>query len=345
MFSYEREAEKAAGVALRVLGGTPPERIGVRSVEANAFVFDARALQRWGLPEDRLPPASSVRFRSSSPWTLYRRQILGGLAVIAVQAVLLGGLLVQARRRKRAEIEAARTREELAHLTRVTTLGELAGSVAHELNQPLTAILSNAQAAQLLLAHDAPDLDEVRAIVADIAADDQRAGQVIRRLHALFRKGQSERVPLDLNELVREVLRLLDGEAALRGASLRTHLGAGLPKVPGDRVQLQQVVLNLAVNGLDAMEVRPAGERVLTVRSGVLDRGVVIEVADRGPGVAEADRERLFQPFFTTKPTGMGMGLSIARSIVEAHGGRLSVASTPGAGATFSVRIPATPAD
>jgi two-component system sensor kinase FixL len=225
-------------------------------------------------------------------------------------------------------------------MNRVSTLGELAASLAHEMNQPLTAIRSNVQVAQRLMRSDSPDLDELREILTDLAHDEDRAGQVIRRLRALFQKGQRERVPLDANELIREVARLLQAEIVIRSASLRTYLNKGLPPIQGDRVQLQQVVLNLALNGLDAMRGLPAGERVLTIRSSLEEAELLIEVEDRGHGIAEADREYVFTPFFTTKATGMGMGLNIARSIVEAHGGSLSLTSKPGAGTSFYVRIP-----
>jgi signal transduction histidine kinase len=342
MFSYERQARKAAEIALRVLRGTPPREIGVHELEGNAFMFDWRQLRRWNLPESRLPPGSEVRYRPPSAWDQYRREILGALAVVLLQAALVVGLLVQAGRRRRAELEAGRLRGDLAHLNRVSTLGELAASLAHELNQPLTAILSNVQAAQILLSRDSPDLEEIREILSDVASDDERAGQVIRRLRDLFTKGAGEKAPLDVNELIREVLRLLHNDVTLRGALLRADLGVGLPLVEGDRIQLQQVVLNLVVNGLDAIGDQPPGERNLTIRSSLERTKMRIDVADSGPGIPESDRERLFQPFFTTKRSGMGMGLAIARTIVEAHGGDLSVVTHPGAGALFRVTIPTT---
>jgi signal transduction histidine kinase len=249
--------------------------------------------------------------------------------------------LVDVTDRKRAELEADRLRGELAHVSRVSTLGELAASLAHELNQPLAAILSNAQAARIILGRPSPDLDEVREILGEVVEDDERAGQVIKRLRSLYRNGHRERAPLDVNELIREVLRLLQNDVLLRGAALRLDLAGGLPPVQGDRIQLQQVMLNLMMNGLDAMRDVPSGQRSLTVRSGPDGPGNLrIEVADTGPGVRETDRERLFEPFFTTKPSGMGMGLPIARSIVEAHGGELSLVSPPGAGAVFQLTIP-----
>jgi signal transduction histidine kinase len=241
--------------------------------------------------------------------------------------------------RKRVEAEAVRLRDDLAHVSRVSTLGQLAASLAHELNQPLAAILSNAQAAQKLLARPSPDLDEIREILTDVVEDDKRAGDVIRGLREFFQKGHRDRAPVDLNELSREVTRLVQHDVTLRGASIRTHLRAELPLIDGDSIQLQQVVLNLMVNGLDAMRDLPSAQSVLTIRSG-LEQGMMwIEVADTGRGIAEADRERLFQPFFTTKTTGIGMGLVIARSIMTAHGGDLSLVD-PGPGAVFRMTIP-----
>jgi C4-dicarboxylate-specific signal transduction histidine kinase len=248
--------------------------------------------------------------------------------------------LVDITDRKRAEIEAGRLREDLAHMIRVSTLGELAASLAHELNQPLTAILSNVQAAQMLLDRDAPDLDEIREILGEVVSDDKRAGEVIQGLRALFKKGQREKGPLNLNELVQEVSRLLHNDAALMGVALELDLDPGLPAVEGDRVQLQQVILNLAVNGLDAVRDRPSGERHLAIRSSLHSGRARIEVADSGAGIAAGDRNRVFEPFFTTKAGGMGMGLAIARSIVEAHGGSLSVADTPDPGSTFLAVFP-----
>jgi two-component system sensor kinase FixL len=243
--------------------------------------------------------------------------------------------------RKRAELEALHQRRELAHLTRVAMMGELSASLAHELNQPLTAILSNAEAAEQLLTDDSPDLDEVRAIIADIITDDQRAGDVIHRLRGLLKKGEFERLPLDLNPMIQEVARLLHSDIILRHMELTLDLDPDLPLVCGDRVQLQQVALNLMVNGLDAMAEGPLDDRALVVRTQCHDSQMIrIAVEDRGSGLQEANIGRIFSPFYTTKPDGMGMGLSICRSIVEAHGGRLWAANNPERGATFSFTLP-----
>jgi signal transduction histidine kinase len=243
--------------------------------------------------------------------------------------------------RKRAELEALHQRRELAHLTRVAMMGELSASLAHELNQPLTAILSNAEAAEQLLTDDSPGLDEVRAIIADIITDDQRAGDVIHRLRGLLKKGEFERLPLDLNPMIQEVARLLHSDIILRHVELTLDLDPDLPLVCGDRVQLQQVALNLMVNGLDAMAEGPLDDRALVVRTQCHDSQMIrIAVEDRGSGLQEANIGRIFSPFYTTKPDGMGMGLSICRSIVEAHGGRLWAANNPERGATFSFTLP-----
>lgn len=257
------------------------------------------------------------------------------------QLYLLGEVFANALSRKQGELEAQRLRQDLTHIGRVSALGELTASLAHELNQPLTAILSNAQVAERLLAAAAPNLEEVREILRDIVTDDRRATEVIRRLRALVKKGDLEFAPLDLNELIREVARLMQSDAISRGISLSLELAGDLPTVRGDRVQLQQVVLNLVLNGLDAMHESGAGQRTLIIRTArnVAD-AVAVSVQDAGTGIDEKNVDQLFHPLFTTKPEGLGMGLAIARTIVDAHGGRLSAANNVTAGATFQFSLP-----
>ena len=243
--------------------------------------------------------------------------------------------------RRTTEDALQRTREALMHVTRVATVGEVTGSFAHELNQPLAAIVNNANACLTLLPSGRPELADVREALDDIVADAERAAGIIERVRALVRRTTSERLPVRLADVVADIVRLTATEAATRGVAIRTDVPAELPHVLGDRVQLQQVVLNLAVNGMDAMrEVEPS-DRVLDIR-GRLDGGdVVLSVADRGPGLTAEQHDRIFEAFYSTKPHGMGLGLAISRSIVEAHGGQLSASSTPGAGATFTMRLPA----
>jgi len=246
--------------------------------------------------------------------------------------------------RKAAELEAQRHRAELAHVARISTLGELAASLAHELNQPLTAILSNAQAAQRLLDAIPPDLEEVREILKDIVHDDNRAGQVIQRLRALIKKQPPEFAALDLAAIMRDVVLLLHSDAILRSSHVALAIGPGLPAVWGDRVELQQVVLNLLLNAFDAMKDRPTEERRVVVRTEVHGpRLVRVAVRDHGAGLPD-EIERVFQPFYTTKRDGLGMGLSISRSIIEAHGGRLWGENNPDRGATFYFTVPVAPA-
>jgi signal transduction histidine kinase len=279
--------------------------------------------------------------------------VVGGLVFSAVAAEragsdeliqqlrLLGEVFANALSRKQTELEAQRLRQDLTHIGRVSAMGELTASLAHELKQPLTAILSNAQAAQRLLAADVVDLEEVREILKDIVTDDTRAGDIINRLRGLIKKSELEFVPLDLNEIVREVAWLVRSDAILRNVSLTLEFDADLPKVRGDRVQLQQVVLNLVLNGLEAMRESSAGERTLVIRT-ARDGAAAVRVAvqDSGTGIDEKDLDRMFEPLYTTKAEGLGMGLAIVRTIVDAHGGGRGAANNAQGGATVHFTLP-----
>ncbi len=257
------------------------------------------------------------------------------------QLRLLGEVFANALSRKQAELEAQRLRQDLAHIGRVSAMGELTASLAHELNQPLTAILSNAQAAQRLLAADVVNLTEVREILKDIVDDDKRAGEVIRRLRGLLKKGDLEFVSLDLNEIASEVAWLMRNDALTRNASMGLELAPDLARVHGDRVQLQQVVLNLVLNGLEAVREPGAGGQTLTIRTARDGAtSLRLEVQDSGIGIDEANLDRMFQPLYTTKAQGLGMGLAIARTIIEAHGGRVSAANNAHGGATVHFTLP-----
>jgi signal transduction histidine kinase len=262
------------------------------------------------------------------------------LFLIAVSVPLLL-LAVALEERGNVERDAHEQRLQLTHLSRVAMLGELSGGIAHELNQPLTAILSNAQAAQHFIAgKEAVDKVELAEILSDIIAADQRAGAVIHRLRALFKKGETTLEPLDANELVHEVLGIAHGDLMTRSVQVVPDLSPDLPRIQGDRVQLEQVMLNLLMNACDAMSASAADGRRLTVRTRMGDGGVLIAFADVGPGFRAEDYEMLFQPFYTTKPQGLGLGLSISRSIITAHGGNLWGTSGFGQGATFHIFLP-----
>jgi C4-dicarboxylate-specific signal transduction histidine kinase len=255
---------------------------------------------------------------------------------------LLGEVLASTLSRRRAEMEGQRLRQDLAHVGRVSTMGQLTASLAHELNQPLTAILSNAQAAQRILDSDTADLVEIREILKDIVQDDKRAGEVIQRLRGFLKKSSLQLSTLDIGELVSQVARLVNSDAIIRNVAIRLELAGDLPPVCGDRVQLQQVVLNLLMNGLDAMGESGVGERTIVLRTSRAGAaGVVVVVEDSGVGIEGADLDQVFHAFYTTKPDGLGMGLAIARSIVEAHGGQLEAKNNPQGGATFSFTLPA----
>ena len=262
------------------------------------------------------------------------------LFLIAASVPLLL-LAVALEERSRAEREAHEQRLQLTHLSRVAMLGEMSGGLAHELNQPLTAILSNAQAAEHLIANKTIDNQELREILRDIISSNQRAGEIIRRLRALFKRGETHLERLDANELVRETLSLAQGDLATRSIAPVLKLAPGALAIHGDRIQLEQVMLNLILNAAEAMAAHTAAERTLTVRSAGNDSWVYVSFADRGPGFAPELIEKLFEPFYTTKPQGLGLGLSISRSIMRAHGGRLWGASHAAHGASFHIALPA----
>ena len=457
---------EAARVALRILRGEVPSSIPTKPIEPTAPVYDWRELRRWGISEARLPPDSTIRFREPTFWRQYRWYIVGALATIAVEALLIVGLLLQHARRRRAEkelresqeflelstsagelglwmrdlergdlwanmrlrsmfgfsqndvlrfdnvlarihpddrervvaelenkeraglafegnfrvlsngterwvaakgqsmgnargratrrmgviteitakkeaeLQAQRHRNELAHVSRVSMMGQLASALAHELNQPLGAILRNAEAAELFLQASPPDLQEVQAILADIRKDDQRAGDVIDRMRALLVRREFQWSDLDLNALVEDVATLLRTDAEARRVKVTLELARPAPPVRGDRVQLQQVLLNLILNAMDATSGCEAGKRFVAVRVGPVAERAEIAVSDTGSSIPEENLNRLFEPFFTTKPNGMGLGLAISHTIIEAHGGRLWAENNPEAGATFRFTLP-----
>jgi signal transduction histidine kinase len=341
MQSIVAHARQVADVALRVLHGTPAETIPIAPPPAPVPMLDWRQLRRFGLSEAALPAGSVVRYR---PLSFVREHPVAAAAVglaLAVQTGLIVALLVQARQRKRAEAEAARQRADLVHTARLSAVGELVASIAHEINQPLGAILSNAEAAEILLEADPPGLDKVRRILGDIREEDQRASAVIRQVRAISRKQSPGTAPLDLNAVVADVVALVGADGRRRGVAVATDLEPGLPMVNGDRTQLQQVVLNLAINALDAVGPTGPGARRVRIRTRASDGGIELSVSDTGPGIEAEHLHRLFESFFTTKAEGLGIGLSIVRSIVEAHGGRVTAENNAGPGATFRVRLPA----
>jgi signal transduction histidine kinase len=312
---------------------------------------------------EELPEAAAVD-RSScltlgleSPMALPLRAgktVVGGLVLgtvfpggawrdeVVEQLYLLGEVVANALERAHAERETARLRQDLAHIGRVSALGELSASLAHELNQPLTAILNNANVARQLLEAAVPNVGELREILDDIVADDERAATVISRLRALLKKGELDHVLLHVNEIVAEVAELMRSDMVLRHVPMTLDLAPDLPQVRGDRVQLQQVILNMVLNGLEAMSEPNSRDHALVVRTSRLGPGVVsVAIEDSGNGIDMADVDRMFEPLYTTKTDGLGMGLAIARTIVDAHGGELRASNNADGGATFQFTLPA----
>ncbi|HEY5321269.1 MAG TPA: ATP-binding protein, partial [Caldimonas sp.] len=240
-----------------------------------------------------------------------------------------------------AEQEMLRLRQDIAHVGRVSVMGQLASALAHEINQPLSAILRNAEAAAIFLQDPSPDLAEITAILEDIRKDDQRAGAVIDRMRALLRRQDVEMKPLEVPQMLDDVATLLRPDAAARHIALEITVPPDLPRLRGDRVQLQQVLLNLILNGMDAVGSDAAHGRKVAVTARNEGRDTLaFSVADTGTGIPSARIERVFDPFFTTKTSGIGMGLSISRSIVEAHGGRIWAENNAEGGATFRFTLP-----
>ena len=276
-------------------------------------------------------PDGSVR------WIAARGRRPGSAGVDDPPRIL--GVSMDITQQKQATAEAQSQREELAHLSRVATLSALSSSLAHELRQPLSSILSNAQAGQLVVSQDVPDLVQLRAILADIVSADRRAGAIIESLRTMLRRGQIGRQPVSVNESIEELLRLTRGDLIARGVSVSTLTAGDLPAAVMDRVQLQQVVLNLIMNACDAMASNPPEDRNITLTTFVAQNEMRIGVLDCGVGLPD-DVEALFRPFHSTKSGGLGMGLSICRALVTAHGGRLWAERRPERGTAFYVALP-----
>jgi signal transduction histidine kinase len=304
---------------------------------------DLPALRELGVGSLVIVPltASGVVVRALSFATVHEER--DWPEALVPRIALLGEVLASVLARDEAHRREQEARAQAAHATRVGAMGAFAASLAHELTQPLAASLANAETGVRLLGAPEPDLDELRATLADIVADERRAGDLVQKLRRFLRRGEVERGELNLREVLEDVLQLVGREAEVRGVRLRLEIADALPRIVGDRVQLQQVVLNLLSNAIDAVAAGDRPAREVAVLAGRRGDGVSVEVRDSGAGMDAETLARIFQPFFTTKPKGMGLGLSISRTIVEAHGGALSAHSAPGKGATFRIELPLRP--
>jgi C4-dicarboxylate-specific signal transduction histidine kinase len=349
VLSPAADGEKAGRLALRVLSGDHP---GPPVAGASIHMFDWRQLQRWGLDENRVPAGSAIRFRQPSVWETYRWYVVAVVLIVVAQSALIAALLVERRQRRQAEAarrqaleQARRAREDLAHTLRVATLGELVAAIAHEMNQPLTAIMTNAEATRRMVDDGSATSTEPVEALADIKAAAVRASQIIQRLRAMARKGPVESREIDLDKLIDETVALLRGDIALKRITILVEPAKDLlPRVNGDPIQLQQVLLNLIVNAEDAIATAGDGAREIVVETTLDEPGFVhLTVRDTGGGVEEAALEEIFQPFVTTKGGGLGMGLSISRSIVEAHHGRIWATRQWPRGTSLHVMLPVAP--
>lgn len=339
MGTFEDVGKQLAGVVSGALAGDTSLPLATPSVARP--IVDWRQIVRFGLDAGGLPENTEIRFRTPSVWELYRTEILATIAVILFQSLLITALIIQARRTRKAQQEVEVGRLELTHLSRTSLLGELSGAFAHELNQPLTAILANAEVGRRLLDQEQPDIADLKEILDEIVADDKRAAETISQLRSLLVRGEAALTPVDLNQVVTATLALAKSELVARqvGADFQRELPAAA--VLGNFAQLQQIILNLIVNAAEAMSQSPPDDRVveITVRRNK-DNRHELAVTDNGPGLTNEMMEKVFKPFVSSKANGLGLGLAICRTIASAHGGTLRFDAARQNGARVVLSLP-----
>jgi len=350
LYQSERIGKEAADIAVRILRGEPASSFSPILLERLPPRYDSRELERWKIQEKSLPKGSTILFRAPTLWEQHRMLIVAVATVGVLQALLITGLVANLVKRhraerslRRAEEEARRQREQINLLGRVSLLGEMTASLAHELNQPLSAIVSNANAGMRFIDGGRGDPATLHEILADVVADGHRAHEIIQNVRNTIKKGDSTRQRIDLNELVTKVAHVVRPDALGHSCEIETILAEDLPPVEGDPVQIQQVLVNLVSNAFDAMRQTPPNQRKVEISTdGNGDSDVRLSVRDHGTGVHTEVHEHLFDQFFTTKEQGLGMGLAIVRSIVEAHGGKIEAENAVDGGACFYFTLPAT---
>ena len=342
VFNYKALGQRSGERVLDVLGLRAPELLSPGSTADSSWQFDWRQLRRWNIDERALPAGSAILHRELSVWQRYQWTILGIAVALSFQMLIIGALLVQRDARKRAEMRVHKQLHELAHLNLTALAGEMFASIAHELSQPLTAVLGNAQALQRQVGTNGSFPAGATEILDDIATQSLRMTTVIHRMHRLLRRKPFECSPVDLNAIAADTTALVRNRAALNDVVMSVELAPDLPPVSGDHLELQQVVLNVVMNAMDAAVANGSGSRPsIGVTTGRAGDDIQLSVRDSGPGISAELQTQLFEPFFTTKKNGLGMGLSISRSIVELHGGHILVHNLPGGGAEFRVTLPA----
>ena len=341
MPSFDGMGRQAGQIVDEIISGAAPASLRLPEIAPTTLQVDWRQVRRWGIDPNRIPADTLVQFREPTFWEAYRNIALIAIAVIVLQAALIASLLVERRRRRRAQTAVQKQRVELAHASRLAVAGELTASIAHEINQPLGAVQTSADAADLILKSGGDRRDDLIRIVTRIRLDIQRAGDVIRRLRALLARHQPLQQPFDLNIAMNDVATLLRPEARQRQVRLDVVPTTAGAVIVGDPTQLQQVLINLVLNAMDAVADLPEERRIITMAAQRSPTGVLLTVRDRGRGIAPDEMPRLFESFFSTKPKGMGLGLSIAHTIVDDHGGRIWAENAPDGGAAFHVELPA----
>ena len=339
VYSLAAHGTEAAKLTLQVLTGSGPAEPSILEAQSNAVQFDWRQMQRWGISASSLPAGSEIRFRDPTLWSQYKWQVLLVGAALLFQAGLISVLLHERHSRRRAEATARDMMSELGHVNRMATAGELSAAIAHEVHQPLTGMMSFANAGLRWLSGDAPNIGKARDAFREIVGAGHAASDVVTSVRAMFKKDKGERSPVDINKLIWTVLELLHFDLSRHSIELRTRLSEDLPAVMANEVQLRQVILNLLMNAVEAT--RSGDRRVLSISSELVHRGRLrVSIEDSGSGIDPSNLDRIFQPLFTTKTGGMGMGLSICQSIIVAHNGRISAAHAVNGGSIFSFELP-----
>jgi signal transduction histidine kinase len=340
MPSFEQMGRQAGQAVNAIFAGAAPATLRLPTSTPAPLQLDWRQAQRWRIDEKMIPAGTVVHFKEPSVWEAHRTEVLIALSVILLQAAFIMALFIERRRRSAAELTTQNLNAQLAHASRLAVAGELTAAIAHEINQPLGAIQTSADAADLLLQSNGDRREDLLRIVTRIRRDTVRASDVIRRLRTLLARHEPERRAFDLAAAMSDVAMILRPEAERRKVTLDVRPMFAPPSVAGDRTQIQQVLINLVLNAMDAVTGLPENRRLIEVLIERRDANARISVQDRGCGIPGETLPKLFDSFFSTKQQGMGLGLSIARSIVDAHGGRIWAENREGHGAAFHVELP-----